>query len=62
MSIPDYQTLMLPLLDLAGDGAEHPFREAVDRLGERFGLTEEERRLLLPSGAQAVFDNRVGGR
>lgn len=60
MSIPDYQALMLPLLELAGDGAEHSVREAIDRLGERFGLTDEDRRLLLPSGAQPVFDNRVG--
>lgn len=36
MAIPDYQTLMLPLLRFTGDGAERPFREAVDRLAEEF--------------------------
>jgi restriction system protein len=30
MSIPDYQTLMLPLLRIAADGKEHTKREAVN--------------------------------
>lgn len=50
---------MLPLLRLAGDGREHSLREAVDALTDEFGLTEQERRELLPSGRQATFDNRV---
>lgn len=60
MPIPDYQTLMLPLLRFAGDGADHTKREAVDSLAEQFGLTATERAQLLPSGRQAIFDNRVG--
>lgn len=60
MTIPDYQSLMLPLLKLAGDGAEHSLREAIETLGDEFGLTAEEREELLPSGRQATFDNRVG--
>lgn len=60
MAIPDYQTLMLPLLALAGDGAEHPFREAVDRLADDFNLTDDERAELLPSGTAHVFGSRVG--
>jgi restriction system protein len=60
MPIPDYQTLMLPLLRLAGDGAEHPFREAVDRLAAEFNLTDDERAELLPSGTAHVFGSRVG--
>lgn len=59
MAIPDYQTLMLPLLELAGDGKEHSLREVTDFLASRFSLTEEERRELLPSGKQRLFDNRV---
>lgn len=39
--MPDYQTLMLPLLELAADGEEHAFREAVETLAARFGLTDE---------------------
>jgi restriction system protein len=60
MPIPDYQTLMLPLLKLAEDGKVHTKRNAVTELAAQFGVTEEERKELLPSGNQAVFDNRVG--
>ncbi|WEN41616.1 Mrr restriction system protein [Thauera sp. GDN1] len=60
MPIPDYQTLMLPLLRLAGDGGEHRFRDAVEYLAAQFGLTDAERGELLPSGTAPIFDNRVG--
>jgi restriction system protein len=40
MSIPDYQTLMLPLLTLAADGHEHRFRDAVEQLAARFELSD----------------------
>lgn len=51
---------MLPLLRYAGDRKEHSLREAIATLADEFKLTEEERKQLLPSGQQAVFDNRVG--
>ncbi len=60
MAIPDYKTLMLPVLKLASDGKEHKFSQAVEALADEFGLTTEERVELLPSGSQAVFNNRVG--
>lgn len=60
MSIPDFQTLMLPLLRLASDGREHYIHDAVDELADQFDLTEEQRTKLLPSGQQPVFYNRVG--
>ena len=60
MTIPDYQTLMLPVLRLSSDQKEHKFRTTVDELADEFGLTDEERTELLPSGNQAVFNNRVG--
>jgi restriction system protein len=60
MAIPDYQTIMLPLLQFAGDGKEHTLRESVEKLADVFGLSEEEREVLLPSGQQTVFHNRVG--
>ena len=60
MAIPDYQTLMLPLLRLASDGREHRFRDAVEQLASEFGLTDAERTELLPSGTAFLFDNRVG--
>lgn len=60
MPIPDYQTLMLPVLKLASDQSEHKFSQAVEELADEFSLTPEERSELLPSGSQAVFNNRVG--
>ena len=60
MTIPDYQTVMLPLLSLAADGEEHRLRDAIEELADHFNLTEVERKELLPSGSQATFDNRVG--
>lgn len=59
MAIPDFQTLMLPFLRFASDGNEHAMSEAREALAEQFGLTAEQRAALLPSGRQAVFDNRV---
>lgn len=58
--IPDYQTIMLPLLKLTSDKKIHKFREVIDSLAEYFKLTDKERKELLPSGNQALFDNRVG--
>jgi restriction system protein len=60
VAIPDYQTVMLPLLRYAGDGQEHSLRETIDALADVFRLTPDERKELLPSGQQQVFDNRVG--
>ncbi|WP_373542262.1 restriction endonuclease [Chamaesiphon sp.] len=60
MSIPDFQTIMLPLLELAGDSKEYKLSEAIEQLATHFHLTETERRELLPSGKQARFANRVG--
>ena len=59
MPVPDFQSHMLPMLELAGDGKVHSLLEARDVLASRFGLTDEERGELLPSGRQRRFDNRV---
>ena len=60
MPIPDFQTIMLPLLKLAGDGKEHHIRDAINNLAAQFGVTEDERKELLPSGVDRVLDNRTG--
>lgn len=57
--IPDYQSLMLPLLKLVSDGSEYKFRDIIEALATAFNLTDGERRELLASGTQALFDNRV---
>lgn len=60
MAIPDYQSIMLPLLKLSNDGEIHKFRASVEYLANYFGLSTDERKELLPSGKQPTFDNRVG--
>lgn len=60
MPIPDYQTIMFPLLRLASDGREYVFRDAVDVLADEFQLSDGERAELLPSGTAPVFTSRVG--
>ena len=60
MAIPDYQTLMLPLLRFAADGQEYRNRDAVIALADELRLTDEERAELQPSGRQPVFTNRIG--
>ena len=60
MAIPDYQTIMLPLLKLSADQNEHQFRDYVETLAHEFKLSQEERKVLLPSGTAYLFDNRVG--
>jgi restriction system protein len=59
VGVPDFQSLMLPLLQAVADGAEHGFGETVDRLAAEFKLTGEERAEMISSG-QRRFDNRVG--
>jgi restriction system protein len=58
VSIPDFQTLMLPVLRVAAEG-EIRISEAVEKLTVEFGLSPEERSHLLPSGRQTTFSNRV---
>lgn len=59
MAVPDFQSIMLPLLGLMGDGAEHALAEAIESLGDRLGLSAEEKKELLPSESDVKFDNRV---
>ncbi len=59
MAVPDFQTLMLPLLKLATDGQSHSLAEARDVLATQFGLNQADRDEPLPSGSQSKFANRV---
>ncbi|NDP38906.1 MAG: restriction endonuclease [Rhodoferax sp.] len=58
MAIPDFQTLMLPVLRSSVE-AEVRISDVVVRIGNELGLTEEELSELLPSGKQTTFANRV---
>jgi restriction system protein len=59
MSIPDFQSIMLPLLELTGDSKEHKLSDAIEHLANHFNLTDAERKELLPSGKKPIFNDRV---
>ena len=58
MPIPDFQTVILPVLRVS-DMGEIKIAEAVDRIANEFALTVQEREELLPSGRMAKIANRV---
>jgi len=60
MAIPDYQSIMLPLLKFAGDKKEHSIRDAIVHISGLFNLSNEEKRELLSSGQQPIINNRTG--
>ncbi|MDX2024329.1 MAG: winged helix-turn-helix domain-containing protein, partial [Deltaproteobacteria bacterium] len=51
---------MLPLLQATSDGKEHAINDLRDTIAKSLGLTEGDREELLPSGKQAVYNNRLG--
>ena len=59
MSVPDFQSLMLPALKAFAGGGEPSLSEVRDRIAAAEGLSAEDVREMLPSGRQAVFVNRV---
>src|SRR5690349_2148249 len=59
MAIPDFQSVMLPVLTFIADSQQHTMRETVNALADSLRLTEAERAQMLPSGQQHTFDNRV---
>lgn len=59
MAIPDFQSIMLPLLKYFSDGNEHSNQDTYDALEDQFSMTENEKKELLPSGKQRIFVNRV---
>lgn len=44
MAVPDFQTIMLPLLKIAGDGQEHSGHEFLEQRAQHFELTDEDRK------------------
>lgn len=60
MAIPDFQSVMRPVLQAVGDGVPLPLGALRVRIADVFQLTEEERKERLPSGNQTVINNRVG--
>lgn len=56
--IPDYQSLMRPVLECAA-GGPRKISDVVEEISEKLGLTAEEREQLLPSGKQTTIANRI---
>lgn len=59
MAIPDFQSIMLPFLQVLADGEERSMKEMVESLAKHFSLTASELEETLPSGQQSIFNNRV---
>lgn len=60
MAVPDFQTIMRPLLAMHADGAEHEIAATRMELADEFGLSEEDRVERIPSGRVTTLQNRVG--
>ena len=60
MAVPDFQSIMRPMLEHLADGKVHKNRETNEFLAEHFQLSEEELSQMLPSGYAKIFDNRIG--
>ena len=59
MPLPDFQSLMLPLLGILSDGVERPPAAIREAAAAQFHLSETDLAILLPSGIQTMFTNRV---
>ena len=56
MAVPDYQSVMLPLLEYAArSNGEISTGGAVDALAISLGLNEDDLKQMLPSGIQQTF-------
>jgi len=58
MTIPDFQSIMLPLLEYLNDEKEHSHRENIDHICSEFKLTEKEKQETLQNG-QSIIGNRI---
>ncbi|MDR1761442.1 MAG: restriction endonuclease, partial [Bacteroidales bacterium] len=57
--IPDFQTIMLPVLELMEDKKEHILKDLLLQICNKYNLTDAEREELVPSGVQTKIYNRV---
>lgn len=59
MPIPDFQSIMMPLLKVLSDGFDHTNADIINKLGTYFDISKEEMGALLPSGKMPILTNRV---
>ena len=60
MAIPKHNQMHLPFLRFLDDGQHHAVVEVIKHLAQEMGVTEEERKEMLPSGVTSKFGSRVG--
>jgi len=59
MALPDFQTIMRPILVSLTTGEAHSLPQIRAEIAQELGVTDEEQQILLPSGKQTTFSNRV---
>jgi restriction system protein len=59
MAIPDYQSLMSPVLSLMADNKTRSVKEVIEALAVLFNWTAEDLEELFPSGSQPVAHSRI---
>ena len=60
MSVPDFQTIMLPFLQNLNDGNKQSLNQVMENLASHYKLTPDDLALQVPSGKMGLFRNRVG--
>lgn len=60
MSVPDFESLMLPALRVLAGGTETPIADVRSWVAENENLSDTDLAETLPSGRQTVFANRIG--
>lgn len=50
MAVPDFQTMMMPFLEISGDGLEHTYGEMADLLAQIFNLSDDEKKRTCTKG------------
>src|SRR5690348_5842471 len=59
MSVPKYEELMKPVLQILKDGSERKNNYIQNRIAEVCHLSEEDKAELLPSGKHATYKSRT---
>jgi len=60
MEIPDFQSVMLPIVNYLASGEVSSNADVTSQISDEFELTPEQRAELLPSGKQTIIKNRIG--
>jgi restriction system protein len=59
MSTPKVQPLLLPVLMVLADGAEHPVQEIRKRVAEELKLSDDYATTINPKTSQSPYENHV---